>query len=387
MVIRTGSVAVILVALGASIGMAQSSSLTAAPPAVAPIDAADLRMTAVTLPPDLPYAPLDAVTAGGPGWVAVGATVAQEVGPVDTLILTSTDGIAWSQVPLGDLAQVGSPSDVVAVPAGLVAVGSTRDASDRQHAIALASVDGLTWQASTDRDLRNAYMSGAAPWGGGVAAVGCRLDADGLCDRPAVWTSVDGLEWERIAMPASAGDPNAVASGDGLLVVMGVSSVIADGRPVVTTTRDLSTWTRRELGFEGSLAAAVIAGDQVFAAGTLIDQEADVLRRGVVVFSPNAGRRWVRMPLTAPAESSFEGLSLEGPVITFGFREGDQGQVSPAAWSSRMGVDWTRIRGVRSSVQGFVTDFAPFPDRAGGIAVGAIGEFGGTAAIWTIQVP
>jgi hypothetical protein len=385
--ITAWSAAAVLLALGTSIAMAQSPAPTVAPPARVAVDAAALRMTPITLPSELPFAPLEAVTAGGPGWVAVGATVPQEVGPVDTLVLTSTDGSTWSQVPLGDLAQVGSLSDVVAFQAGLVAVGSVWDPNDRQHAIAVASADGLTWQASTDRDLRNAYMSGIAAWGDGVAAVGCRLGADGLCDRPSVWTSVDGLEWDRVAMPRSAGEPNAVASGDGLLVVMGVSSAIADGRPVISTTRDLSTWTRRELGFEGSLGPAVIKGDQVFAAGTLIDQDGDVLRRGIVVFSPNAGRRWVRMPLTAPAGSSFEGLSMDGPVITVGSRENAELEASPAAWFSRLGVDWTRIRGVRSSVLGYATDFAAFPDRAGGIAVGGVGELGGGAAIWMIQAP
>jgi hypothetical protein len=187
-------------------------------------------------------------------------------------------------------------------------------------------------------------------------------------------------------MPAAAGEPNAVASGDGLLVVMGVSSAIADGRPIISTTRDLSSWTRRALAFEGRLGPAVITGDQVFAAGTLVDQDGDVLFRGTVVFSPNAGRRWVRMPLTAPAGSSFDGLSMDGPVIAFGSREGADLQVSPAAWYSRLGVDWTRIRGVRSSVQGFVSDFAAFPDRAGGIAVGGVGEAGGGTAIWLLEL-
>jgi hypothetical protein len=384
-VIRACVMACVVLALGTSISMAQS-----APPSVAQSGpgtaTGDLRMTPVTLPPDLPRALLEGVTAGGPGWVAVGASVPQEVGPVDTLILTSPDGLAWTQILLGDLAQVGSLSDVVAAPMGLVAVGLDHS-STRRDAIALVSADGLTWQASTDPDLNGAWMAGAAGWGDGVIAVGCRLDREGLCGRPMAWTSTDGLAWDRVPLPRAAGDPNAVASGEGLLVVMGVSSAIADGRPVITTTRDLTTWTRRELPFEGSLGPAVIDGDQVFAAGTSIDPQGDVLMRGVVVFSPNAGRRWVRLPLKAPPGSTFAGLSMDGPVITFGSRENRQFQALPGAWASRMGVDWTRIRGVPPSVLGSITDFAAFPDRAGGIAVGGIGEMGDETAIWVIDTP
>jgi len=188
-----------------------------------------------------------------------------------------------------------------------------------------------------------------------------------------------------VTLPSAAGEPNAVASGDGLLVVMGVSSAIADGRPVISTTRDLTTWTRRELGWEGSLGPAVIDGDDIFAAGTMVDQDGDILFRGVAVFSPNAGRRWVRLPLTAPPGSTFAGLSMDGPVITVGSRENPQLQALPGAWYSRLGVDWTRIRGVPSSVLGSVTDFAAFPDRPGGIAVGGTSEMGDESAIWVIQ--
>ena len=342
-------------------------------------------MSAVALPADLPRARLNAVTAGGPGFVAVGATEPEEVGPVDTLILTSVDGVTWAPVELGDLSRVGSLWDVVAVPAGLVAVGSTRDDDLRHQAVALMSTDGITWQASTDRDLRDAYMTSVAAWGDGVAAVGCVvLDPDDLCSRPVVWTSPDGLEWDRFRIPVAAGEPNVVASGDGLLVILGISSIIADGRPVITTTRDLATWTRRELGFYGSLGSAVVDGDRIVAAGTDVEAPGDAGSRGVVVYSPNAGRRWVRLPATAPAESEFAGIALGDAVITYGSRQNADRQSLPAAWTSRIGVDWDRIRGP-GSVLGSVADLVAFPDRPGGIAVGGTGDLGDVPAVWVIE--
>jgi hypothetical protein len=342
-------------------------------------------MTAVTLPAALPRARLNAVTAGGPGFVAVGATEPEDVGPVDTLILTSPDGATWAPVALGDLAQVGTLSDVVAVPAGLVAVGLEWVSDERKDAVAVASADGLTWQASTDRDLRDAYMTSVTAWGDGVAAVGCvLLDPDDLCSRPVVWTSTDGLEWDRFRIPVAAGEPNVVASGDGLLVILGISAIIADGRPVITTTRDLATWTRRELGFYGALGSAVVDGDRIVAAGTDVDAPGDVGRRGVVVYSPNAGRRWVRLPATAPAESEFAGISIGEEVITYGSRENADQRSLPAAWTSRIGVDWDRLRGSGSGL-GSVADLVAFPDRPGGIAVGGTGSRGDVPAVWLIE--
>lgn len=362
-----------------------SPSLTPAPPG--PIRASDLRMTSVTLPPGLPSAALNAITRGGPGYVVVGAGRSGDTGPVATVILTSPDGLAWSAVRLGRLRQVGTLEDVVAYPGGLVAVGSNWATTSRLDGIALTSADGLTWQASTDPDLRNAYLAGVATWGDGVVAVGCRRDQQGLCARPSAWTSTDGLEWERVPLPRTAGDPNAVASGDGLLVVLGVSSAIADGRPVVTTTRDLATWTRRELGFEGRLESATIDGDHILAGGTLLDQDGEVLFRGVVAYSPDAGGRWLRLALTAPDGSQFTGASFDGPVIAYGSRELEDFSRMPAAWLSLVGVDWTRIRGVPGRIRGEVTDFVPFLDRPGGIAVGAWGDVDADPIIWVIAAP
>ncbi|MET0773334.1 MAG: hypothetical protein ABWZ82_09635, partial [Candidatus Limnocylindrales bacterium] len=105
--------------------------------------------------------------------------------------------------------------------------------------------------------------------------------------------------------------------------------------------------------------------------------------RGVVVYSPNAGRRWVRLPPTAPRESEFTGISVDRAVIAVGSRENADLQPVPAAWTSRIGVDWERIRGPGSTV-GSVADFIAFPDRVGGIAVGGTGARGDVPAVWVI---
>jgi hypothetical protein len=112
-----------------------------------------------------------------------------------------------------------------------------------------------------------------------------------------------------------------------------------------------------------------------------------VLFRGVVVYSPNAGGRWVRLPLTAPAGSQLSGVSVVGPVIAYGSREGADFATLPAAWAGMTAIDWNRIRGVPARVQGSVSDFVAFPDRPGGIAVGATGEMGEVPAIWVIEGP
>jgi hypothetical protein len=103
----------------------------------------------------------------------------------------------------------------------------------------------------------------------------------------------------------------------------------------------------------------------------------------VLVYSPDAGKRWVQLPETAPIHSQFEGVSTAGPTIAFGTQVNAVGIGRPAAWITRFGVDWQRIAST-SNGRGDIFDFAPFPDMPGGIAVGGAGSAADTPAIWRI---
>jgi hypothetical protein len=367
----------------ASSGVAQGSPRPASPaPSGAPPDASpsatagdvEFVLSRMTLPDGLPKGSLRSVVAGGPGFIAVGGGGADGQ-PTRPLILTSTDGVAWASVDLGNAGSPGDLEQVVAFPGGYAAVGGF-GGTDGQDAVALVSQDGLHWRRSHDHDLRSTQMLGVADWADGLFAVGTVNDFEAIG-----FTSADGLAWKRVPVPGGY-TPGAVAAADGLLVVLGSFGVIADSEPVIATSTDMKHWTQRTLGIGGFLEKADVSGKRIVAAGGDINQLTGE-ERGVLVYSSTAGKRWVQLPETAPNHSRFAGLSTAGPTIAFGTQVNAAGVGRPAAWITRLGVDWQPIP-ASSNGRGDIFDFVPFPDRPGGIAVGGAGSAADTPAIWRI---
>jgi hypothetical protein len=133
---------------------------------------------------------MTAVTAGGPGLVAVGNVSCgdQRADPETgegAVVWTSQDGIAWSRVPY-DAAIFGGAgmTDVVAVGDGLVAVGKAD-----VGAVVWTSLDGTTWERIPyDADVFGgpAGMSSVTAGGPGLVAVGA--DEEGTV----IWTATAG---------------------------------------------------------------------------------------------------------------------------------------------------------------------------------------------------
>jgi hypothetical protein len=174
------------------------------------------------------------VVVGGPGLVAVGT----DLESFDVAVWTSVDGIAWSRLPFdedvfgGDGAQ--AAWSVVAGGPGLVAVGSDGSAT-------LGEQSG--WQSES--------------FGTSVAAV---------------WTSKDGMTWERVPNDDSVfgsdsglriGMNSVVVGGPGLVAVGGpswdsggppshdpVGGVFVEAEASVWTSVDGITWSRLA-GYEG----------------------------------------------------------------------------------------------------------------------------------------
>jgi hypothetical protein len=131
------------------------------------------------------------ITAGGPGFVAVGNVDCgdQRADPQTgrgAVVWTSQDGITWSRVPY-DAAIFGAASmtDVIAVGDGLVAVGVNHsELSD--GAVVWTSGDGITWdRIPYEADVFGglAGMSSVTEGGPGLVAVGA--DEEGTV----VWTA------------------------------------------------------------------------------------------------------------------------------------------------------------------------------------------------------
>ena len=192
---------------------------------------------------------MTSVTAGGPGFVAVGWDGHPHGGEGNAVVWTSVDGVTWSRVPHGDAAfgQQGDftgMKEVVAGGPGLVAVGVSWSLHDDipGPAAVWTSVDGRDWSRVPHHEALSAGgMAGVALGGPGLVAVG----GDGW-GHAMVWTSEDGLTWTLVphddAVFASDTGMAAVAATKAGLVAVGSDEV--DRSAAAWTSVDGVEWTR-----------------------------------------------------------------------------------------------------------------------------------------------
>lgn len=195
-----------------------------------------------------------AVTAGGPGWVAVGYDDQGEgyVGDWNAAVWTSADGATWTRVPHDEALFGGSEDQVMfgvaAAGPGLVAVGVDDDSP-----AAWVSGDGLSWEKlppesiSADPAFRGTDMAMRAVVSGplGLLAVGYLewyVDPDTEDDRDAaVWFSSDGLGWTLISEDVG------IYGGPGSQEMTAITVVgdlyVAVGSDSRSGDRDAAVWT------------------------------------------------------------------------------------------------------------------------------------------------
>lgn len=131
---------------------------------------------------------ISAITAGGPGFVAVGANGTQAA------VWTSKDGVTWR--PVVDSAfERGWMQSIVATRSGLVAFGGRSDTDSR---VIWTSPDGIAWLAATNESgLRVARgVEAVAAWDGRALAFVGPGDTLG---RVEVWATTGRAEWEQVA--------------------------------------------------------------------------------------------------------------------------------------------------------------------------------------------
>ena len=186
------------------------------------------------------------VTVGGPGLVAVGA---EEIGADSrAAIWTSGDGLSWSRVPNDESAFGGDGFQamfaVTAGGPGVVAVGGEQ-AAEGSNAAVWVSADGLVWsriphEAAAFGGDGSPVMFGVAATGDGVVAVGA--DPQPAEGAETVWTSQDGVTWSRVAVEGSVPDPRAglvmfaVAARAGGWVAVGQEVTDGDSNAAVWET-------------------------------------------------------------------------------------------------------------------------------------------------------
>ena len=161
-----------------------------------------------------PTGKIEAVTAGGPGFVAVGrgCTFKGEGGRCEAIVWTSRQGNRWTLAPRQDSTSTGfvipmsGPElgmfDVAAGKAGIVAIGYA--ARPAMSAVAWFSKDGATWRRVRIGSAAKVRVK-AVTWSGGrfVIVGEDRSEFTGrnlstATARAAVWTSTDGRQWNRV---------------------------------------------------------------------------------------------------------------------------------------------------------------------------------------------
>ena len=234
-----------------------------------------------------------AVTAGGPGLVAVGWD--QSGGESDGAVWTSPDGISWTRIPHDEALFGGAGRQtiysVVAGGPGLVAVGADESGGD-DDAVVWTSADGLMWERVADPDgvfggageqrMIAVYPEGSPLIATGVAGV--NVDHDAL-----VWISGDGTSWELADSEGFAGPKDEFMSAlvrfEGLVIVAGseYSEATDTEIPVIWYSTDHGlTWVRADdpvpsdAQYQWVESLTVINGSILVVGGVENDDERDV---------------------------------------------------------------------------------------------------------------
>jgi len=159
-------------------------------------------------------APLLAVTAGGPGFVAVG-------GIDGAVAMTSPDGTTWLLHDLVDRLGNIQLRDVAAGPGGrLVAVGSVTEGA----AVAVSD-DGVSWSLVPCQPvLEGAALETVVGTPDGFVAAGHR--SVGQLAVMSIWVSADGMTWSLVEIPEDVeGQPTGMALTPLGLIAVGYGGI------------------------------------------------------------------------------------------------------------------------------------------------------------------
>lgn len=207
---------------------------------------------------------------------------------------------------------------------------------------------GLTEQALAETPLASDETpSAVAPGPAGWVALG-------LEDRAVAWTSVDGLAWDRHALPAAAAEAATDSVAD---LVAGPSTYLAVGSrtvgdrttPQVWTSADGATWVRHALPGRGSVASAAVRGSTVVAVGSSDDDPEDAR----IWRSVDSGATWstVKGPPRPPEDGAFGRTLADLSATPTGFvalGSAWTDRWEPTLYASPDGERWTYDRAVRS---------------------------------------
>jgi hypothetical protein len=271
------------------------------------------------------------------------------------LAITGTWEVAAMPDPRPEPGQGEHVRDVTAGGPGYVAVGrsypagddSTYDESGWTPAI-WTSVDGVSWEVVPDLDaLGPADLHAVASGPNGMLlALGLDMRGYGPDEEPAtdlgMWSSPDGVTWTRIPAPPNHWLIDVVATQEEWLVVGAAAGVDADGTHTVWRSSDLESWSASELPGPSDLPNPYVSlvlgpGGRALVTGCRPLPE----DTGLQVSCAEGGRAWVE------SGAGWEVADL--PFVPWA-TSGNDGRFASigvtgeewAAWTSRDGKSWER---------------------------------------------
>ena len=289
--------------------------------------------------------------------VAVGVDAA--AGDPDAGVWRSSDGGAtWTRSTDGDLGGPGeqSISRLRGSNVGLLAVGFDSGSGTSDGGLWLSFDGGTQWAQIEDASFagpgdqvirRVVDFPSPALGPTGLVAVGSDTvtgDSDA-----AIWTSTDGLEWERVGQEAVLGGPgeqelrDVVAFGDGLIAVGRDNSRGAGTDAAIWFTHDGLNWARRDagsLGGDGDQALDRIIelpGDTAGAALVVAGSDGAGGTDDAAVWLSEDGATWTRERhdvFAGPGEQRIHSLFATGGRLYAVGRGGSGADDDAAIWQA-----------------------------------------------------
>lgn len=277
---------------------------------------------------------LSAAAAGGPGIVALGSSWKEDT--QTSLAWFSSDGSSWSRVPLGNPPSGTTVTEMRSVSAGgpgFVAVGWACDTGPscdpwEPYAMVWTSADGTDWTPLAnigESFAPQTVLTEIVGYDGRLWAFGFGVGDD---QDVRVWTSTDGSVWERVADDSAFGGPGnqglgAAAAGEGGVVAAGFSWTEANGtEPVSWYSSDGSSWIRVEYNFDLIPTTTVwdmtADGAGFVAVGDLGDWGLEQGYPLGVVLSSADGITWEMINESVFDDSQLMAVSVGGPGLVAG---------------------------------------------------------------------
>ena len=318
----------------------------------------------------------------------------------------------WQRVGAGVMTPVVGLFDMTQVEQRLVAVGFDPGEDDmRQNGVIFASDDGVNWVRLAEDDpaltLGAVLMYGVTGGGPGLVVVGtgCEDDAEPCMPYPTVWTSSDGIAWDRSpASPDVFGESGAmldvVRTEHGLVAAGGFYTARDDVeliQPSVWLSPDGVQWERVWQGeaydyttasaITGFQALATSADGRVVGVGTAVNDQGEFVG---AIWTSTDGRTWERIDQNSGAFAS--GTDSDVSILDVasgpgGFvAVGSDGGTDVAIWHSPDGYVWTRVDTATQAFNSTGTISSVAALDKGYVAAGPHGfadQRGGWVTLWT----